>query len=209
MAQPSYALSPYPGFVIGSQFIAPYPFELIVVTNSSGDHLITDVNHKVLFKVKPCNTSNHVQRVLLDFDDMPIVMMREKVWTAHSGWKVFKGDSNADSDMIFSKKTPKILQSKTNIHVFLGNKTSSKDSCDFKITGSWSKRSCTIYIGDSSIIIAQMQKLEPPKYIKDKFLVKIYPYVDYAFVITLIAIVEAMKSSDDRKKKIIRDGCGQ
>ncbi|KAI3786995.1 hypothetical protein L1987_41132 [Smallanthus sonchifolius] len=199
MAQPSYAPSPYPVSVIGSQFIAPYPFEVIIVTNSSGDLLITDINHKILFKVKPCNTSTHEQRVLLDADDIPIVMMREKTWTAHSGWKVFKGDSNADSEMIFSTKTPKVIQSKTNVHVFLANKTSSKDFCDFKITGSWSKRSCSIYIGESSTIIAQMHKMEPPRsfrFVKDKFMVKIYPYVDYAFVVTLIGIVEAMKSSD-------------
>ncbi|KAD5317594.1 hypothetical protein E3N88_17540 [Mikania micrantha] len=199
MAQPSYAPSLDPVSVIGAQFIAPYPFEMIIVTNSSGDLLITDVNHKILFKVKPCNTSNHEQRVLLDVDDIPIVMIREKVWTAHSVWKVLKGDSIADSDMIFSTKTPKIMQSKTNVHVFLANKSSSKDLCDFMIAGSWKNRSCTIYKGDSSTIIAQMHKMEPPKrfkFVKDKFMVQIYPYVDYAFVVTLIAIVEAMKSSD-------------
>lgn len=79
MAQPCYEPSPNPVCVIGSQFIAPDSFELIIVTNSSGDHLITDVNHKVLFKVKPCNTSYHEQRMLLDADDKPIVLMREKV----------------------------------------------------------------------------------------------------------------------------------
>ncbi|KAJ0737707.1 putative tubby-like protein [Helianthus annuus] len=202
MAQPIYAAytpSPYPVSVIGSQFIAPYPFEAIIVINSSGDLLITDVNHKILFKVKPCNTNYHNQRVLLDVDDRPIVLMREKTWTVHNGWKVFKGDSNSDSDLIFSTKTPKIIQSKTHVHVFLGSNTSSKGTCDFKITGSWSKRSCAIYVGDSSTVIAQMHKMEPPEsvgFVKDKFMVTIYPYVDYAFVVTLIAIVEAMNSSD-------------
>lgn len=79
MAQPGYAPSPYPASVIGSQFIAAYLFEVIVVTNSSGDLLITDINHKILFKVKPCNTSTHKQRVLLDVDDIPIVTIHEKV----------------------------------------------------------------------------------------------------------------------------------
>ncbi|KAK1411933.1 hypothetical protein QVD17_32797 [Tagetes erecta] len=201
MAQTSYPLSPNPVCVIGSEFVAPYPFELIVVTNSSGDHLITDVNHKIIFKVKPCNTSYHEQRMLLDADHKPIVLIREKMMSVHSGWRAYKGDGKEDSEMIFSTRTPKVMQWKTNIHVFLGNKTSSskKNACDFKITGSWSKRSCGIYMGDhSQTIIAQMHKIENTeniRFIKDKFTVKISPYVDYAFVITLIAILEAMKSS--------------
>ncbi|KAI7726099.1 hypothetical protein M8C21_002671 [Ambrosia artemisiifolia] len=97
--------------------------------------------------------------------------------------------------MIFITKTPKIMHSKASVHVFLANKSSSKDSCDFKITGSWSNRSCTIYIGESSTIIAQMHKMQAQENLKDKFWVKIYPYVDYAFVVTLMVIVEAMKSS--------------
>ncbi|KAI3694615.1 hypothetical protein L1987_77583 [Smallanthus sonchifolius] len=113
---------------IGSQFIAPYPFEVIIVTNSSGDHLITDVNHKILFKVKPCNTTYHQQRMLLDADDTPIVTMREK----HK------------------------------LKIVLG--------CRY--TKSF-------------------------RFVKDKFMVKIYPFVDYAFVVTLIAILEAMKSDDE------------
>ncbi|XP_035841744.1 protein LURP-one-related 15 isoform X2 [Helianthus annuus] len=176
MAQPCYPPSPNPICVIGSQFVAPYPFEVIIVRKSSGDHLITDVNHKIMFKVKRRSTSFHDQRLIVDADDKPIVLIREKILTAHSGWKAYKGgNSNADSEKIFITKTPKIMHSKGNVHVFLDKKTSSKDSCDFNVTGSWSNRSCTIYIGDSSTIIAQMHNMEPPENVKDKFMVKIYP----------------------------------
>ncbi|KAI3725440.1 hypothetical protein L1987_65228 [Smallanthus sonchifolius] len=196
MAQPCYPPSPNPVSVIGSQFIAPHPFEVIIDKSSSGDHLITDVNNKILFRVIRRYTNYHDQRLLLDADNIPIVTIRKKILTAHSVWKAFKGNSNADSEMIFSTKTSKMIQSKMNVHVFLANKTNRKDSCDFKITGSWSNRSCPIYIGDSSTIIAQIHKTEPSENVKDKFMVKIYPYVDYAFVVTLMVIHEAMKSSN-------------
>ncbi|XP_071698692.1 protein LURP-one-related 10-like [Rutidosis leptorrhynchoides] len=198
MAQPGYVPSCVSVFVIGSQFVAPYPFELIVSTNSSGNHLVTDVDHKVLFKVKPCNSDYHEQRVLLGYDDQPIALIREKNMCTRSTWNVFRGESKEDTDLIFSAKEPKIFQSKTDLRVFLANKTSSKEACDFKIAGSWTNRSCTIYMGNSSTAIAQMHKMtKNSKYIKDKFMVAINPNVDYAFVVALIAIVEAMKSSGD------------
>ncbi|KAK1440465.1 hypothetical protein QVD17_06292 [Tagetes erecta] len=186
-----------PVFVIGSQFISPNPLELIIVRSSSGDHLITDVNDKIMFKVKRRNKSYHDQRLLLDADDIPIVTIREKILTAHSGWKAFKGDSKADSKMIFSTKTSKMIQSKMNLHVLLANKTSrSNDSCDFKIIGSWSKRSCSVYMGESSTIIAQMHKMKASENVKDRFMVEVHPYVDYAFVVTLMVIVDALKSTN-------------
>ncbi|KAI3514987.1 hypothetical protein L1887_13735 [Cichorium endivia] len=101
--------------------MAPYQFDIIVEINSSGNLVITDITHKIMLKVRPCDTSFHYQRVLLDAFDKPIVMIREKM---------YKLDSS-----------------------------------------------------------------ENAKFSKDKFMVTIYPNVDYAFVVTLIAIIEAMKSS--------------
>ncbi|KAI3781396.1 hypothetical protein L2E82_11410 [Cichorium intybus] len=201
MAQPSSTPLSSPVSVIGSQFMAPYQFDIKVEINSSGNLVITDTNHKIMLKVKRCDTSFHSQRVLLDADDKPIVMMREKIMTEHDRWNIFRGDSKSKSDIIFTTKTPHMIQFKTCVHVFLANKTSSKGVCDFKIQGSWSKRNCTIFKGDTSTTIAQMYKMqssENVKFVKNKFMVTIYPRVDYAFVVTLIAIVEAMKSSDTK-----------
>ncbi|KAL7590291.1 hypothetical protein Lser_V15G39665 [Lactuca serriola] len=208
MAQPSYPPLFSPVSVIGSQFMLPYQFDMIIDINSSGNLVITDTNHKIMLKVKPCDSSFHLQRVLLDVYDKPICMIREKIMSEHNRWNVFRGDSKSKSDIIFSTKTPGMIQSKTSVHVFLANKVSSKDVCDFKIKGSWSKKTCAVYIGDTSTTIAQMYKTqswENGEYVKDKFMVTIYPNVDYAFVMTLIAIVEAMKSSntDDVVEEVI------
>nr|KAJ0193473.1 hypothetical protein LSAT_V11C800434150 [Lactuca sativa] len=87
------------------------------------------------------------------------------------------------------------------MYMFLAKKTSRKDVCDYKIKGSWSKRNCTVSMGDTSTTITQVNKIQSSeniKFIKVKFMVTIYPNVDYAFVVTLIAIVEAMKSSNTK-----------
>ncbi|XP_024965872.1 protein LURP-one-related 10-like [Cynara cardunculus var. scolymus] len=200
MAQPSDAPVFIPVSVIGPQFISPFPLEVIVDTYSCGNLVITDTNHKIMLKVKPYSTNFHHQLLLLDADDRPIVTLRKKNMSGHDGWNVFRGDSKADPDMIFSTKTPHMIQFKeTNVNVFMANKMSSKNGCDFNIKGSWAKRKCTVCVGDSSTTVAQMHELQPMdnvKFSEDKFMVTIYPNVDYAFVVTLIAIVYAMESSE-------------
>ena len=79
MAQPSDAPLFIPVSVIGPQFVSPYQLEVIVDTYSSGNLVITDTDHKIMLKVKPYDTSFHRQLLLLDADDRPIVMLREKV----------------------------------------------------------------------------------------------------------------------------------
>ncbi|KAI3810492.1 hypothetical protein L1987_20108 [Smallanthus sonchifolius] len=184
--------------VIGSKFIIPNPLEVIVETNSGGSLLVTDINHKVMLKVKPCNTIFHHQLLLLHADGSPVAMVRDKLLTGHKRWKVYLGDSIAKSDMIFSTQAAHAIQSRTNVHVFLANKKRNKDAWDFKIKGSWSKRNCTIYMGDLSNVIAQMRTMEAPenaRFVKDRFMLEVFANVDYAFIVALIAIVDATKSS--------------
>ncbi|XP_052622872.1 protein LURP-one-related 10 isoform X2 [Lactuca sativa] len=209
MAQPNKAPSSSPVCVIGSHFMVPQQLDLIVDRISSGILLITDINHKIIFKVKPCDSFIHERRVLLDVDDQPIVAMRDKSMTVHDGWYVFRGDSRSKSDMIFTTKKPRMIQLfKSDVNVFLANKTCSKNVCDFKVKGSWSKRNCTIYMGDTSTTIAQMSKMQLSenivKFVNEKFKVTISPNVDFTFVITIIAIIEAMEDSGKKNKGVVQ-----
>nr|GEW89765.1 protein LURP-one-related 10-like [Tanacetum cinerariifolium] len=199
MAQPSNIPLSLPVSVIGSQFVAPHPLEVIVEIFSSGNIVITDTDNKIILKVKPCDSSFHLQRLLVDPYDRPLVLLREKNLSEHKRWEVFRGDSKTDSNLIFSTKTKHMIQSKTHVNVFLANKTSDKDYCDFKIEGSWSKRNCSIHMRGSSSPIAQIhtyQPIENAQLAKGKFMVTIYPSVDHAFVVALIAILDGMKNSD-------------
>ncbi|KAK9054887.1 hypothetical protein SSX86_025966 [Deinandra increscens subsp. villosa] len=177
--------------VIGSQFIATHEFDLII-RHHSGDLVITDTRNKIMLTIKSCDTSFHRQRLLLDECERPIATLRAKNMTAHARWNVFRGESIDDSDMIFSATTNHMIQNHTHVNVSLANKMSRRnDDCDFQIKGNWSKRSCAFYKRDSSTTaIAQMHQRQSP----EKFMVKINPTVDYAFVVALIAIVDAIES---------------
>lgn len=76
--------------------------------------------------------------------------------TAHDRWQVFRGESTEPSDLIFTAKRSSMFQLKTKVDVFLANNTK-EEVCDFKIKGSWLDRSCVIYAGDSSTVVAQVR----------------------------------------------------
>ncbi|KAJ0681312.1 putative tubby-like protein [Helianthus annuus] len=187
MTQPSCA--PH---IISSQYVVPYEFNVIVDRHRNGDLVITNIKKNTMFTIKSCDTMFHSQRLLQDDCGRPIAMLRAKNMTAHSRWNVFRGQSKADSDMIFSTATNDIIQHRyTHVNISLANKRSGSNDCDFQIKGCWSDRNCTIYMGDSSTtIIAQMHVGQSP----EKFMVTIYPDVDYAFVVALIAIVDAINN---------------
>ncbi|PWA56820.1 hypothetical protein CTI12_AA417930 [Artemisia annua] len=174
--------------VIDSKFTASYVVDLIVVANSRGDHTITDGKSGILFTVNPFGATLHDQLVLRDINDKIIVTLRKKIRSLHKRWCVFRGAS--DDKMLFSVKKEHTIQSRTNLNVFLAN-NHSEDVCDFKIAGCSSNRNFSIYTRDSSRKIAKTHEM----HVKDKFLVKVGPNVDYAFVSTLIAVIEAMKTS--------------
>ncbi|KAL3531619.1 hypothetical protein ACH5RR_005140 [Cinchona calisaya] len=205
MAQTSYGnLPPYPPLaVVGPQFCAPYPVDLIIVrklmTLSEGNFGVTDVNGNLMFKVKGKLLNLRDRRILLDAAGNPLVSFQQKILTAHRRWKVFRGDSSSDKDLLFSVKKSSLLQFKTKLDVFLASNTK-EDVCDFKIEGSWLERSCTIYAGDSSTIVAQMHKKHNVQSVvlgKDTFAVTVYPNVDYAFIVALVVILEEINEDRD------------
>lgn len=73
-------------------------------------------------------------------------------------WEVFKGESTDKKDLLFSTKKSSLIQFKTELDVFLASNTSKK-VCDFKIKGSYLERSCSIFLGETSTIIAQVRTL--------------------------------------------------
>ncbi|KAF5775038.1 putative tubby-like protein [Helianthus annuus] len=190
MAQPS-----HDAHVIGPQFVVPYQINVVVNRCPTGYLEITDIQNNIMFTIRSCNTPLHCQRLMRDGRGTPIAMLRAKNRTAHDRWNIFRGQSNVDSDMIFTAAKNNMIQNQTYVNVFLGNKTSHNVSCDFHIEGSWSKRNCAFFSGNTSTIIAQMRLAQPP----ERFMVTISPNVDYAFVVALIGTIDAMKSSGSIK----------
>ncbi|XP_027069133.2 protein LURP-one-related 10-like [Coffea arabica] len=189
--------------VVGPQFCAPYPVDLVIVrkllTLSEGNFGVTDVNGNIMFRVKGKLFSLRDRRILLDAAGNPLLTFQQKILTAHRRWKVFRGDASDDKNLLFSVKKSSLIQFKTKLDVFLASNTK-EDVCDFKIEGSWFERSCTVYAGDSSTIVAQMHKKHSVQSVllgKDTFAVTVYPNVDYAFIVALVVILEEINEDRD------------
>ncbi|PON94383.1 LURP1-related protein domain containing protein [Trema orientale] len=189
--------------VVGPQFCAPYPVDLIIakklMTLAEGSFAVTDVNGNVMFKVKGSVFSIHDRRLLVDGAGNPVISLRQKILTAHRRWQVYRGDSSDPKDLLFSVKKSSLIQFKTELDVFLAANTK-EEVPDFKVKGSWFERSCTIYLGDTSNIVAQMHKKHSVGSIllgKDTFSVTVYPHVDYAFIVGLVVILYEI--NEDRK----------
>ncbi|GMI89108.1 hypothetical protein like AT5G01750 [Hibiscus trionum] len=193
----------HPVSVIGPQYCFPHPVDLAVVrkvlTITEGNFAVTDINGNIMFKIKGKFFSIHDRRLLTDAAGNPVCTLRPKLMTVHDRWQVFRGESTDEKDLIFTVKRSSMIQFKTKLHVFLGSNPK-EDVCDFRVEGSWLERSCTIYSGESNTILAQMHKKHSVESVllgKDKFMVTVYPNVDYAFVVALIAILDGINNDDD------------
>ncbi|KAK3017498.1 hypothetical protein RJ639_006002 [Escallonia herrerae] len=153
MAQTSYAplASTVHVSVIGPQFCVPNPLDLAIVRKvmvlTGGNFVVTDASDNIMLKIE-VPSALHDRRVLVDAAGNPIK------WSMHSRWQVFRGDSRDDADLLFSAITSSFIQLKTKLDVFLAENTA-EELCDFKVEGSWLDRSCTIYAGNCSAIVAQ------------------------------------------------------
>ncbi|KAI4338977.1 hypothetical protein MLD38_023973 [Melastoma candidum] len=199
MAEPSQtAPSPTNSIcIVGPQYCLPYPIDVGIVkkvmTISDGNFVVTDGNGNILFKVKGVlPTFIHERRVMMDAMGNPVVTLRRKFMTAHYRWQVFRGESTEQNDMLFSAKTSSILYLKTKLHVFLANNVT-EDVCDFRVEGSWFDRSCVVYLGETSTVVAQMKRKHTVGSVligKDNYMVTVHPNIDYAFMVAVIVILD-------------------
>lgn len=145
-----------------------------------------------MLQVKGAVFSIRHRRVLLDAAGQPILTMLEKVFSMHNRWEVFRGDSSNESDLLFTAKKSSIFQLKTEMDIFLASNTA-QQVCDFKIKGSYFERSCAFYLGNSSSMIAQMNRQFTVTNVllgRDTFGVTVFPHVDYVFVAALVVILD-------------------
>ncbi|KAL8224739.1 hypothetical protein R6Q57_017296 [Mikania cordata] len=163
-----------------------------LLTLSDGNVSVTDVNGNVMFEVKGELISLHDRRVLLDAAGNPVISFQKKMGS-------IQGSSSDSKDLIFSAKQSSLIQLKTSLEVFLA-RNENENACDFKVKGSSFDRSCTIYAGDGTTIIAQMHKkhtIESVALGKDTFSVTVYPNVDYAFIVALVVILHEINEDNN------------
>ncbi|CAN8269442.1 unnamed protein product [Cochlearia groenlandica] len=189
--------------IVSSEFCSPYKTEIGIVRKvlkiTDGNFSATDVNGNILFKVKEPFFSLSDKRILLDASNTPILTLKENRVSLHDRWQVYKGKSTSKRDLVYTLKRSSMIQLiKPKLYVFLAN-NKEKKICDFHVKGSWIDRSCVIYAGKSDTIVAKMHKKHTVGSIvigKSNLIVTVYPNVDFAFIVSLIVILDDINKED-------------
>ncbi|KAH7667519.1 LURP-one-related protein [Dioscorea alata] len=191
------------GPIIGAQYCLPNQVDLAftrkVAGVKHGSLAITDTNGDILFWIK-ISSNWTIKKKLIDANSrQPLISMKEKSWSLHEEWQVFRGDSTKKKDLLFRVRRSKVFQMHTELEVFLAANSREFAKCDFKIKGKYSKRSTMIYKGDSSTVLAQMSKehkVEKVELDKNAFGVRINPNTDMAFIVALFIIVQQLSEQE-------------
>ncbi|XP_058734595.1 protein LURP-one-related 15-like [Vicia villosa] len=198
--------SNYNNIIIGPQYCVPHYLDLSImrkVTTLNDNFTITDINGKIFFNLDSSLISLHDHRLLLDATEKSVIMtLRRKVMKGHDRWEAFRGESTELKDLIFSVRRSLMFQTKIKLDVFLASNIKENTS-DFKVKGSWFERSCVVYAGDSHNIVAQMHKkdsVQSVEYGKDNLMVRVYPNVDYAFIVAVILILDEINQDKIRQQ---------
>ncbi|KAL6639014.1 hypothetical protein ACP70R_022744 [Stipagrostis hirtigluma subsp. patula] len=187
-------LEPLP--VVAPHFCVPYVVQLSVRETlglREGDFTITDTNGAVVLTVRGAFISIHNRRILYDAAGQPLLSMREKVFSLHNRWEVFRGDSSHASNLVYTAKKSHMIQLfKTEMEIFLASNTSHQ-VCDFKMKGSYNERSCAFFLGNSNTMIAQMHRQHGAASFvlgTHNFGITVYPNVDYVFIASLVVMLQ-------------------
>ncbi|KAJ7947169.1 Protein LURP-one-related 15 [Quillaja saponaria] len=163
-----------------------------VMKVGSGNFVVTNVNDETIFKVKAFIFTLHDRRILFDSAGNPIVTLYKKIMSMHERWEIYRGESTEPKDLIFTVKRSSVFQWKAKLHVFLANNTA-QEKCDFRVENN------IIYADESSTIVAHMEKRTGFRsflFGKDKFKLTVYPNIDFAFIVTLIVILDEICEGD-------------
>ncbi|XP_052303906.1 protein LURP-one-related 15 isoform X3 [Populus trichocarpa] len=148
----------HPVVVVGPQYLAQYPVELAVSTKlwtlGENDFKVSDINGTLIFQVKSKVLTLHDRRFLKDAAGNTLVNLRQKIMSMHRRWEAFRGESKEEKDLLFTAKKSKLYQFKTELDIFLGKNKGKVP--DFKVKGGYRESSCSVLLGDSNTMLAQV-----------------------------------------------------
>ncbi|XP_068644642.1 protein LURP-one-related 10-like [Aristolochia californica] len=193
--------------VIDERFCSSHPLDLTVkkkiVTIFSNTYFqVFDANKNLLFQVKADRLRFHTNRILFDAADSPIATMCAKKFSWSGKWTIQKGDSKDETNLLFSVKESSKFQLKTNLDVFLPRNVD-EDVCDFHVKPNYWDKSCKIYKGDK--VIAEVVDTQTGGgffFGKHVLSVRVEAGVDYAFVVSLLVILDAIKDSNQQSHQM-------
>ncbi|XP_062089301.1 protein LURP-one-related 14 [Humulus lupulus] len=183
--------------VVGDFFCVPYPVELTVKKKNhnlfDSIYEALDVNGNLFFRVDGSSRNFQKKRVMRDAAGFPLLTMREKALSSRHRWTIYRGEGSERNDMMFSVQRSSSFQlTKFRHKVFLPNNNNvNEDVPNFQIvesnSPSWSYK---VYKGET--LIAEFNFVFSwENFAKGtrKLALKIYPGVDYAFIVALVVIL--------------------
>ncbi|WRX12180.1 LURP-one-related - like 3 [Theobroma cacao] len=179
--------------VVGDRFCVPYTMELLVkrkIQSFSNAHYdVFDATGNVLLQVDGGVWNFQRKRVMKDPAGLPVITMREKqALSWKQQWVVHQGESSEKDHFICCVRRSNALQIKNKLDVCLASRYKD-DGRDFRVTGSFASLSFKVRRGNSIIAEVSHNFTWGSCKGKESFKVKVYPEVDYAFIVALVVIM--------------------
>ncbi|CAN1812212.1 Protein LURP-one-related 14 [Linum perenne] len=180
--------------VVGDGYCFPYCKELVVKKTikglSNAQFEVFDPCGNLLLRVEGGVWNLRMKRVFRDPSGFPLLTLYGKSITFWHKWSAYANDDIPDDNLLFTVKQSHPLQIKKDLNVYLSSDHNQLNP-DFNVTGSYTSLSFKVYKGHR--ILAEVKHnftLESFYKGKERFTIKVYPEVDYAFIIALLVIID-------------------
>ncbi|KAK6145632.1 hypothetical protein DH2020_022452 [Rehmannia glutinosa] len=181
--------------IVGDDFCFPYLVNLAVKKKIgfSGKHIdVLDDNGAILLQVDGGIWEFKKKRTIYDSMGVPIVTMCRKAISWHQKWAVHRGESLDARNLLYTVQKSNGFQLKPQLEVFLATNLTG-EICDFRVIGSYISQSFKVYKGDT-LIAEVKEKFKLGSLGKGSFEARIYPGFDYAFIVSLLVMVDEIDS---------------
>ncbi|GAA0182065.1 hypothetical protein LIER_30315 [Lithospermum erythrorhizon] len=184
--------------IIGDEsYCFPYMVDLTVkkkimgVSDAHSD--ILDTCGNVLLRVDGSIWQLNRKRVVYNPDGLPIISIRRKAFKMREQWTVHRGDSSDATNFLYQVEESQFFQLKKKLDVFLST-NQTRNQPDFRLTASYLSQSFKVHKG--VYLIAEVkEKFKVGSLIgKQSFEVRVYPGVDFAFIVSLLVILNEIVS---------------
>ncbi|KAL6526870.1 hypothetical protein OROGR_015960 [Orobanche gracilis] len=181
--------------IVRDDLCFPYLVDLVVVTRTGILHKHIDVkdgNGATLLRVRGLTWDFKKKRTMYDPMGVPIITMYREAMSSRQKWKVYRGESLDRSNLLYTVRKSNPIQIKPQLEVFLASNPTG-DICDFRVIGRYGSLSFKVHKGDT--ILAEVNdKFKLGSLNKGESEARIYPGVDYAFIVSLLVMVDELAS---------------
>ncbi|XP_039055393.1 protein LURP-one-related 14-like [Hibiscus syriacus] len=181
--------------IIGDQFCVSYTLHLNVkrkVESFSHAHYdMFDSNGDVLLQIDGgAGVWNSAKKIVIkDHAGSPVITLRNQQTSSwKKKWQIYEGESVEQNHCVCSVQQSDALQIKNDLDVYLASNYK-EDGPDFHVTASITSLSFKVWKGNLIIDEVKHNYTWGSCQGKESFKVKVYPEVDYAFILALVVIM--------------------